>query len=445
MTALKVTPEMTERISYLKKFRVKDLSKNPRIVFTHRQRFSAYHDCAIAYGTKGFTTYRGNFLACYYRDPQSEYRTLTEDVGIFEVGGAERPYEFIGPDAEALMDLLTPRDITKVRPGRCAYVFITDDDGKILSDPVMVRVAKDHFWLSMCDYDLMPLIKHVAREHGLTDVVITEEPDIWPIQVQGPRSEDLLLDLFGNQIKNLSYYGCMKADLHEDGDPVDAPVVITRTGYTGLVKGFEIYLFGQQHAWKLWNALMREGMKYNIFPTAPSDLLRTIAGFFSYGCDMTSRDSVLEICRPDLVKMILSLDGHANFEEDNLSELRITKIGDYLGREAIEQQLREGVRSRLVGMRISGKKLVMSDVEFHQKQSWEVYSPDGEVLIGDLRSCAYKDDIGNVGFAKVPIEFIKIGTGLLVKHTDGHMIEAVVADMPFVDKDRLVIRGELGK
>jgi hypothetical protein len=129
---------------------------------------------------------------------------LLEGVTLWDVGGAERQVEVTGPDAFAFTNLLTPRDLNRCAVGQCKYAFITDERGGIINDPVLLRLAENHFWLSLADSDVLLWCKGLVHHSGL-DVQISEL-DVAPVQVQGPKSKEVMTDLFGADILEVPYY-----------------------------------------------------------------------------------------------------------------------------------------------------------------------------------------------------------------------------------------------
>src|SRR2546426_830482 len=183
------------------------------------------------------------------------------------------------------MQLLTPRDMSKCRVGQGKYVLITDEDGGILNDPVLLRLEENRFWIALADSDVLLWAKGVARHAGM-DVTI-REPDASPLQVQGPKSKALMADLFGDKVTSLSYYFFSRADL--DG----IPLLVTRTGWTGEI-GYELYLLDGSRGADLWDAVVRAGKKYSLRPTGPSDIRRIEAGILNDGSEMTIENNPYE-------------------------------------------------------------------------------------------------------------------------------------------------------
>src|SRR6266699_3183712 len=186
-----------------------------------RLRRSPFFDKTLEAGCKSYTVYNDTLLQNYYDDPVNEYWHLLKDVALWDVA-VERNVEISGPDGFEFMQLLTPRDMSKCRVGQGKYVLITDEDGGILNDPVLLRLAENRFWIALADSDILLWAKGVARHAGM-DVRISE-PDASPLQVQGPKSKALMADLFGDKVTSLAYYFFTPIDL--DG----IPLLVTRTG-----------------------------------------------------------------------------------------------------------------------------------------------------------------------------------------------------------------------
>src|SRR5438309_5930823 len=197
-----------------------------------RLRRSPFFDKTWETGCKAYTVYNHTFLPSYYDDPVKEYWHLLKHVALWDVA-VERNVEISGPDGLAFMQLLTPRDMTKCQVGQGKYVLVTDEDGGILNDPVLLRLEENRFWIALADSDILLWAKGVARHAGMK--VTIREPDASPLQVQGPKSKGLMADLFGEKVTSLPYYFFLRAEL--DG----IPLLVTRTGWTGEV-GYELYL-----------------------------------------------------------------------------------------------------------------------------------------------------------------------------------------------------------
>ena len=224
------------------------VNPNPGVLLYTRIKKSPYYYGSRRHGVALYSFYNHHYHPRHYGDPFQEYWQLLEGVTLWDVGGAERQVEITGPDAFTFTNMLTPRDLDQCAVGQCKYAFITDERGGIINDPVLLRLAENHFWLSLADSDVLLWCKGLAHHSGL-DVQISE-PDVAPVQVQGPKSREVMTDLFGAAILDVPYYYMVDREL--DG----MRLVISRTGYTGEL-GYELYLRdASRDGLKLWDAII---------------------------------------------------------------------------------------------------------------------------------------------------------------------------------------------
>lgn len=360
-----------------------------------RLRRSPYFNATQRYGCRAYTVYNHMFLPGHYDDPVTEYWHLTNHVALWDVA-VERQVEITGPDAFAFTNMLTPRDLTKCRVGQGKYVVITAEDGGIINDPVLMRLGENHFWLALADSDVLLWAKGIAV-HADVDVNI-REPDVSPLQVQGPKSKHVVKALFGERITELPYYHFLEASL--DG----IPLIITRTGWTGEV-GYELYLRDGSRGDELWEKVMKAGKPYEIRPTGPSDIRRIEAGILNYGADMTIADNPFEVGLDRLVDL--------------------DKSSDFIGKQALKRVATEGVKRKLVGIEIQGPP-----IEFNMKK-WAVARD--HTRIGSVTSAIHSPRLKtNIGYAMVQMEYAAVGSELTVQ-TPGGERAAVVVEKPFID------------
>jgi aminomethyltransferase len=364
-----------------------------------RIRRSPYFEATQRYGCKSYTVYNHTYLPNYYDDPIKEYWKLIRDVTLWDVS-VERVVEITGPDGFAFTSLLTPRDLTKCLVGQAKYVLITAETGGIVNDPVLLRLGKNHFWLALADSDVLLWAKGVAIGAGMNVQIC--EPDVSPLQVQGPKSKPVMQALFGDKILGLHYYHFIETEL--DG----IPVIVTRTGWTGEV-GYEIFLRDGSRGVELWERIMEAGKPYNIAPTGPSDIRRIEAGILNYGVDMTLADNPYEVG----LGWLVDLD----------------KEADFIGKGALKRIKAEGVKQKLVGVEIEGEP-----VEFNMTR-WTV-SRSG-TQIGHVTSAIYSPRLKkNIGYAMLPIEHAELGTRLTVAVPGSGDRLARVVKKPFVDPEK---------
>ena len=246
-----------------------------------RLRRSPFFAATQRYGARAYTVYNHMLFPICFDDLEAEYRHLLEHVTLWDVS-VERQVEITGPDAFALADKLTPRDLGRCAVGQGKYVLLTGHDGGIVNDPVLLRLGQNHFWLALADSDVLLWARAIALESGLR--VDIREPDVSPLQVQGPKARDVVRALFGDRIAGLKYYWFVETAL--DG----IPVVVTRTGWTGEV-GYEIYLRDGSRGEELWERVMEAGRPHGIRPTGPCDIRRIEAGILNWGADIVLEDT----------------------------------------------------------------------------------------------------------------------------------------------------------
>ena len=336
------------------------------------------------------------YIPDYYDDPVSEYQSLTNDVTLWDVS-VERIVEITGPDASVFTNRLTPRDLTKCAVGQGKYVVLTAEDGGIINEPVLLRLGENQWWLALSDSDAGLWARGYAVGSGL-DVQV-REPEVYPVQVQGPKSKDVMAVLFGDAVLSIRYYWTMETDL----DCI--PVVISRTGWSAEV-GYEIYLRDPSRGEELWNRIMEAGEPYRIRPIAPSQIRRIEAGIFRYGADMTIENNPFEI------------SGLERMVED--------QSADYIGKDALMRIKAEGVNRKLVGIELGGEAQVEETPE-----AAPAYKDGKE--IGRVTSIVWSPRLEkNIGFVWVPIELAAPGNVLDVD-TPAGLVQGQTAGLPFYD------------
>jgi glycine cleavage system aminomethyltransferase T len=365
-----------------------------------RLRRSPFFEATQRYGPRGFTVYNHTLFPTCYEDFEAEYQHLLEHVTLWDVA-VERNVEVTGPDGFRFAQLLTCRDLSKCAVGQGKYVLITAPDGGILNDPVMLRIDQDTFWFALADSDVLLYAFGLAAHAGM-DVQV-REIDAAPLQIQGPKSKDVVRDLFGQEILDLKYYWFARTDV--DG----IPVVVTRTGWTSEV-GYEVYLLDPTRGVDLWERIMEAGQPHQIRPTGPSDIRRIEGGIFNYRADMDWTNNPYE----------MGLDRLVDLDMD----------GEFMGKDALRRIKKEGVRRKIVGVDIEGERLEMNSTR------WPVRSEGREV--GTVTSAIYSPRLEkNIGFAWVPVESSELGSTVSVVTPDGDR-EATVAEMPFVDPGKQI-------
>ena len=367
-----------------------------------RLKRSPYFAATQRAGCLGYTVYNHMLLPIRYDTFEAEYQRLLADVTLWDVS-VERNVEIAGRDGLKLAELLTPRDLSKCRVGEGRYVLLTDDAGGIVNDPVLLRLEENRFWLACADSDVLLWAKGVARGSGME--VELRELDVSPLQIQGPKSRDLVKDLFGERVLGLGYYHFFEAKIES------IPVIVTRTGWTGEL-GYELYLLDPARGVDLWNRVIEAGRRYHIAPTGPSDIRRIEAGILNYGIDMTLDNNPYELG----LERLVNLD----------------KPADFIGRDALKRISREGAKKKLVGVEISGTKMDLNFTRYPIRVERKT--------AGFITSCVHSPRLKkNIGYAMLPLERSKEGTRLEVDAPDG-MRAAVVVPMPFIDPKKEIAK-----
>ncbi len=369
-----------------------------------RLRRSPFFEATQRYGPKAYTVYNHMLFPIRFADLEEEYWHLIHHVTLWDVS-VERQVEITGPDAFEFTNRLTPRDLSSCAVGQGKYVVITAEDGGIINDPVLLRLGENHFWLALADSDVLLWARGVALNSGLK--VHIREPDVSPLQVQGPKAKSLLQALFGDRVLELPYYHFFETTL--DG----IPVVVTRTGWTGEV-GYEIYLRDGSRGDDLWERIMAAGKPHNIQPTGPSDIRRIEAGILNWGADIALENNVYEVGLERLV------------DED--------KAGNYIGRDSLHHIKAAGVKQKLVGVEISGDA-----IEFNVTK-WPVNADRG--VIGRITSAVHSPRLRkNIGYAMVPMAYTALGSRLVVTLPGGDERPATVVPKPFIDPNKEIPKG----
>lgn len=370
--------------------------QSERFGFGTQIRKSPYFDATVRWGAKAFSVYNHMYIPRDFGDPEQNFWNLVNDAILCDVA-VERQVEITGPDAARFTQLLTPRDLSKLAVGQCKYILITNADGGILNDPVLLRLAEDHFWVSLADSDILLWAQGLAVHAGL-DVTI-REPDVSPLQLQGPKSGAVMQALFGAGIMDLRYYWLTEIDL--DG----IPLVVSRTGWSSEL-GYEIYLRDGSRGDDLWERIMAVGGPLGLKPGHTSTIRRIEGGMLSYHADADSGTNPFE----------LGLDRLVNLDME----------ADFVGKAALRQIKQEGVKRRQVGLVIETEPLAGPNTNF-----WPM-SRKGET-VGKVTSAVYSPRLKqNIALAMVTSDCAQLGTALDVAMPQ-KMATATIVERPFFD------------
>jgi glycine cleavage system aminomethyltransferase T len=394
---------------------VPEVIEHPEILFYSRIRKSPYFYASRRHGVHMYSVYNHTYHPRHYGDPVEEYWHLLNGVTLWDVG-VERQIEISGPDAFDFTQLLVARDLNKCAVEQCKYVFLCLPDGGIINDPVLLRLEENRFLLSLADSDVELWARGVAYNGGY-DVTI-KEIDLSPVQVQGPKSKDVMVDLFGESILEIPYYYLHRYEL--DG----MKVLVSRTGYTSEL-GFEIYLYdATKNGVKLWDAVLEAGKPHDLAVIGPCHIRRIEGGILALGpgCDMWYDTNPYEVG--------MGYDWMVDLEQ----------ASDFIGKAALAKIREEGPKRKLAGVEIGGSGLG----SYNDGSMIDVFPVhlDGK-RIGQVTSACYSPRLEkNIGYAMVPTEHSELGTELEIERPD-ETVSAVVVPMPFVDPKKETPKQEL--
>ncbi len=385
------------------------------MLISTRVRKSPYWALSMEQGCWRATVYNRMYHPRGYVLPEDggamvEYDALVNHVTMWNVA-VERQIQVKGPDAEAFVDYVITRDATRIAPMQAKYAILCNEAGGVLNDPVLLRIAEDEFWFSISDSDLELWLRGVNVGKGF-DVTIGEI-DVSPVQIQGPKSEALLRDLFGPEVSDIPYYGLMR------GKVAGHDVIISQTGFTGE-KGYEIYLYDATlHAEAMWDAVLEAGKKHQLMVIAPAHHRRIAAGILSFGQDLDTETLPFQC---------------------NLGyQVPRNKKGDYIGKARLEE-VRALIDAgtppysmQMVGITFGGLPVTDYAPDF-----WLVRPEGGGDACGYVTSPWFSPELEtNIALAWVPVTGTAVGTKYVVSlpdeyaGPDGGDVAAEVVEVPF--------------
>ena len=364
-------------------------------------RKSPYFDATVRWGAQGFSVYNHMYIPRDFGDPEQNFWNLVNDAILCDVA-VERQVEITGPDAARFVQLLTPRDLSKMAVGQCKYILITNAQGGILNDPILLRLAENHFWISLADSDILLWAQGVAVHSGL-DVTITE-PDVSPLQLQGPKSGLIMQDLFGPDIADLRYYWLREMDL--DG----ISLIVSRTGWSSEL-GYEIYLRDSAHGNALWERIMAAGLPHGLKPGHTSSIRRIEGGMLSYHADADINTNPYELGLGRLVNLDIE--------------------ADFIGKAALAQIHAEGPKRQQIGLVLDCAPLLGPNTRF-----WPITQNGAQV--GKVTSAVYSPRLQkNIALAMVDTAAAVLGAQVEVTTGSG-VVGAQVVERPFYDPKKTI-------
>lgn len=300
---------------------------HPILAVSRRTRSTPFTPRVEASGVRGYTVYNHMLLPTAFRSLEADYWHLKTHVQVWDVG-CERQVEITGPDAARLVQMMTPRDLSWAAIGQCLYAPLVDDEGRLINDPVVLKLAADRFWLSIADSDVLLWAKGLALGGGLKARL--SEPDVWPLAIQGPKAEELMARVFGDAVRAIGFFRFRTLSFQGH------PLIVARSGWSKQ-GGFEIYLDRADLGLPLWDALMVAGRDLEVGPGCPNLIERIEGGLLSYGNDMTIANNPLEC----------GLDKYCQLDAAT----------DCIGAAALRRIAAAGVSRRIMGLRLDAGDL----------------------------------------------------------------------------------------
>ena len=359
-------------------------------------RRSPFFHSTLNWGARDFSVYNHMYIPRDFGNPEQNFWNLVNDAILCDVS-VERQVEIKGPDATKFVQYLTPRDISKCDVGQCKYILLTDNNGGILNDPVLLRIEENHYWLSLADSDILLWAKGVLINSGM-DVQLCE-PDVSPLQLQGPKSREIMKKIFGEQIDEIGYYRFKK--LKKFG----IPLIISRTGWSSEL-GYEIFLCDGSKGSMLWEEIMKIGAPLGLKPGHTSTIRRVEGAMLSYHADINSNNNPYEVG----LERLVDLD----------------KDGDFIGNLALTNIKKNGAKNKQIGLVIECDPLQNPNNEF-----WDIINNNKK--IGKVTSAVYSPRLEkNIALAIIESKYAKIGSRFKIGINDA-FINCEQVSLPFYD------------
>ena len=367
---------------------------NYTIAKSRRLRGTPYTSRIEKQGATAYTVYNHMLLPAAFGSVEDSYHHLKEHVQVWDVA-AERQVEISGKDSAKLVQLMTCRDLSKSKDGRCYYCPILDDTAGIINDPVVLRINENKWWISIADSDVILFAKGLAIGHKF-DVNIVE-PNVDIMAVQGPKSFKLMEKVFGEKITKLKFFGFDYFDFQGDKH------LIAQSGWSKQ-GGYEIYVENTQSGLKLYDYLFEIGKEFNIKPGCPNLIERIESALLSYGNDMDNNDNPYEC----------GFDKYINIDSDVI----------FLGKEKLKKIKSEGIKRKLMGV-----KLDLDSISLTGSLN---LTDDQNNIIGELRSACYSPYFKKViGIAMMKKSHWNVDQKVKAS-INGDICSGKVCDLPFI-------------
>ena len=372
---------------------------------SRRIRRTPYTNRVEQHGVSDFTVVNHMLLPKGFKNTvEEDYLHLSKEVQMWDVS-CQRQVQICGPDATKLIQKLTPRSIKDMTIGKCFYIPMLNENAGMINDPVLLKLDDDMFWISIADSDILLWAKGLAL--GLNLNVVIEEPDVYPLAIQGPKSEELMVSIFGDEIKKIKFFNFRVIDFE------GTKQIIARSGYSKQ-DGFEIYFKVHENYFdkiemgeKLWDTIWEAGKKFNISPGCPNLIDRIEAGLMSYGNDFTGENNPLEC----------NLEKYCKADASH----------DFVGKQALTKIQSEGIIQKMRGIIFDGAPCAATG------QPLKIFSKDNK-RIGQITSGIFSPRIKkNIGLSMILKDYWNVGNEVIIKTLDGEKRNGTITSLPFPD------------
>ena len=377
-------------------------SQNIKLNMSRRIRRTPFTNKVEKLGVSDFTVVNHMLLPKgFRRTVEEDYWHLNKHVQLWDVS-CQRQVQITGKDAFKLIQKLTPRPLKNMETGKCFYIPILNEHGGMINDPVLLKLDDDMFWISIADSVILLWAYGIAIGSNL-DVQI-KEPDVYPLAVQGPKSEELLVSIFGESIRKIKFFNFRVFDF------MGTKQIIARSGYSKqdgfefYFKGFEKYFDSVDIGEKLWDTIWKAGKKFNISPGCPNLIDRIEGGLMSYGNDFTKDNNPFEC----------NLDKYCKSSSHN-----------FIGKKALEEIKKKGLKQKMRGVMFGGKP----------------YKPNGKLLpvlsqnkkiIGRITSGIFSPKYKkNIGLSMISKGHWNENEKIIVETSDGKLVKGTITTLPF--------------
>ena len=368
--------------------------KNFPISKSRRLRSTPYTDRIENQGVSAYTVYNHMLLPASFVSLEADYHHLKEFVQVWDVA-AERQVEISGKDSAELVQLMTCRDLSKSKVGKCYYAPLVDHQGLLVNDPIINKLAEDKWWLSIADSDVIFFAKGIAAGKKL-DVEINE-PNVNILAVQGPLADNLMIKLFGEKIKELKFFNFNYFDFK------GYKYFIARSGWSKQ-GGFEVYVDDDKAGQDLYDYLFEAGEEFNVRPGCPNLIERIESALLSYGNDFDNRDNPFE----------------ANFDKF----IHLDTEVNFLGKEKLKKIREDGIKKKLMGVKIDHDSIDM----YCEKTLFD----DKNEVVGFVRSAAYSPTFKKViGIAMINKPYWDSKDQFKIE-IDEKIFVGTICDLPFI-------------